>query len=243
VRNPWGWLPALVFARREEFVRTWQLLACRGEPQPVPASMGASLVRGAINWGRLRAHTAALLRENPRLSANEALAAVSARPELYRDRLILACRGSYSGIPTPAGFSPKAWLACSLRLRLAHEAVHDFTVRAFGQLGHTVQEELVADWWGLVQALGRYDPFLAKVFLGVENPGSFRPGGRLANYQGTPPLSTAAFRVLAELAAKAVDTLATLPPPSPPEAPAALAALLSTSLEELAAGLVRRAWV
>jgi len=235
VETPGGELPALVFANREDFARCWRLLAWRGEPVELPDSMGAALVRGVINWERFRRHLAQWCLQNPAGTPEQAFAAVQGQGELYRDRLILATRGSYSDIPTPAGFTPEAWRTHSLAIRLAHEGVHDFTSRVFGQLGHTVQEELVADWWGLVKTFGHYEPQLAQQFLGVEDPGRFRPGGRLATYQGEPPLSSEAFAVLCRLVRLAVETLAAVPVPTPAQAPKALVGLLSRSLEELAA--------
>ncbi|MGC8917493.1 MAG: DUF7005 family protein [Thermoanaerobaculum sp.] len=229
--TPVGTLPALVCAAREDFERLVQLLAYRGEPLPVPPSMGATLVQGLPNRTRFKAleHRSATA---PWLTFREAQKRSKA---LYQDRLVLAWDGPYSGVAAVPGLDERSWRHRSLTIRLAHEATHYLTVRVFARLGHTVLEELVADWVGLWQAFGDYPLELAQRFLGVEGPGTFRPGGRLANYRGTPPVSEAAFALLATATARATETLAKVKTPAPPPM-RLLVSLLSTSLEELAEG-------
>lgn len=232
-----GTLPALVTSCREDFVRLVQLLAHRGEPTPVPESMGALLLQGINNWQRF----GALRREwtdeaGPHRSWEEAWKDLSQRKELYQDRLVLACSGPYSGI-VAEGVEESQWLALSLAIRLAHEATHYLTLRVFGTLGHTVAEEIVADWVGLTTACGEYPVDLAKRFLGVERAPAFRPGGRLANYRGDPPVTEKAFGFLVRAAALAVESLAHVSK-GHREQVASVVVLLSSSLEELASGEV-----
>lgn len=236
--TPAGTLPALVTSCREDFVRLVQLLAHRGEPTPVPESMGALLLQGINNWQRFRA----LRREwegnaEPRPTWDEAWAGLGQRKELYQDRLVLACSGPYSGIVAD-GVEESQWLALSLAIRLAHEATHYLTLRVFGTLGHTVAEEIVADWVGLTTAGGEYPVDLAKRFLGVERAPAFRPGGRLANYRGNPPVTEEAFAFLVRAAALAVEGLARVSK-ARRERDEPVVVLLSSSLEELASGGVR----
>jgi anti-sigma regulatory factor (Ser/Thr protein kinase) len=68
-------------------------------------------------------------------------------------------------------------------------------------------DELMADFACLVAAFGEYRPELARRFLGVEQGGGYRTGGRLQNYRGTPPLSEAGFAVLVRLVDAAIDRL------------------------------------
>src|SRR5947209_1512273 len=48
---------------------------------------------------------------------------------------------------------------------------------------------------------------LALRFLGLEDFPKYRSGGRLENYRGRPPLSDAAFKVVAALVQAAAETL------------------------------------
>jgi hypothetical protein len=79
---------------------------------------------------------------------------------------------------------------------LHHEATHYFTRRAFGSMRNNLLDELVADYIGLVAATGRYDADVFLRFMGLENHLQYRPGGRLENYRGRPPLGDDAFGVL-----------------------------------------------
>ncbi|MCX7895008.1 MAG: hypothetical protein N2447_03495 [Thermoanaerobaculum sp.] len=230
-----GTLPALVTPCREDFVTLVQLLAHRGEPAEVPPSMGALLLSGVVNWQRVRQFVA-LQHAQPaagQAANHRAWAQLQEQKQLYQDRLVLACHGPYSGVAQVEGLTQTEWHERSLTLRLAHEATHYFTLRLFGRLSHTVAEELVADWVGLTTALGRYPVGLAQSFLGVEKAPAFRPGGRLANYRGNPPLSDQAFALLVQASAMATQNLATFPPGHVFLA-AKVQALLTLSLEELA---------
>lgn len=227
--TPAGTLPILIAGCREDFVRLVQLLAHRGEPVPIPQSMGACLVQGLNNWERYRALRGQWEQEQ----ANKApWSHILERKELYQDRLVLASRGPYSGVEVPEDSPGGAQKA--LTIRLQHESAHYVTVRVFGRLGHTVLEELVADWFGLQAAYGSYDPTLALQFLGLEAFPAVRPSGRLHNYRGSPPLSDEAFHWLACACVHASNALSQLGSPQESEKAALLVWLLSLSLEELA---------
>jgi hypothetical protein len=72
-----------------------------------------------------------------------------------------------------------------------------------------VFDELLADYAGIVAACGEFrsDWFLR--FVGLEDPCTYRAGGRLENYLGDPPLSSDAFQVLCTLLRKAAKDLQT----------------------------------
>ncbi len=243
VDTPGGPLPALIAGTRGDFERLVQALAHRGEPVFVPPAMGTCLVTGVLNWDRIRAHEARWLatpppeRDRPRW--DEEFRYLKEHKELTQDTLILVSHGPYSGVAAPAGVAEAAWLDRSLALRLAHEGVHYFTLRAFGRLGHTVLEELVADWAACHAAWGRYDPALARQFLGLEAFPRYRHGGRLENYWPLDSRNADSFAVLCHLAWHAVARLAAIPPSPPDRLPHLLLELLSLSLEELADGDVR----
>lgn len=229
--TPVGTLPVLIAGCREDFVKLVQLLAHRGEPAPVPPSMGACLLQGLNNWQRYRA-----LRRwwEQGQAGSVPWSQVLQRKELYQDRLVLASPGPYSGVQkSEEGVD---WEVQSLTIRLHHEAAHYLTLRVFGKLGHTVLEELVADWFGLQAAYGSYDFKLALQFLGLEAFPAIRPSGRLHNYRGTPPISDDAFHFLAAACFQAARFLRTLGSPQEKDRASFLVPLLSLSLEELAAG-------
>ena len=69
-------------------------------------------------------------------------------------------------------------------------------------------DEIIADFVGLVRAFGVYPDGIARVLLGVDRLPAFRPGGRLANYRGTPPLDDDDFAEVCSLAADATRQLA-----------------------------------
>lgn len=229
--TPAGTLPVLIAGCREDFVRLVQLLGHRGEPAPIPQSMGACLLQGLANWERYRA-----LRQRweQQQAGFPPWAQVLQQKELYQDRLVLASRGPYSGVQVPGDAQNGEQKA--LEIRLHHEAAHYVTLRVFGQLGHTVLEELVADWYGLHAAYGRYDAKLALQFLGLEAFPAIRPTGRLHNYRGKPPVCDEAFHFLAAACCQAARFLRTLGSPQEQERAGLLLTLLPLSLEELAAG-------
>jgi hypothetical protein len=207
-----GPVPVLVAPVREDFVSLVQALTARNEPETVPASMGACIVSGLNNWDRVARHRAAWSagRSEPAREDEwqEEFRRLAAEKPRYQDRLLVLSTGPYSAVAAAeVGLSADDWLARSLVLRREHECTHLFTQRAFGTMRNHALDELLADFAGLVAAFGEYRPELARRFLGVAAGGEYRPGGRLQNYRGTPPLSEAAFAVLVRLVDAAIDRL------------------------------------
>ncbi len=235
VSTPAGSLPALVAGCREDFVLLMQLLAHRGEPKPISPSHGASLVQGLPNWERFRALRQEWQRDHPAGDWAQAWPQLAARKELYQDRLVLASWGPYSGVAHVPGLAPAAWQEASLRIRLAHEATHYLTLRAFGRLGHTVLEELVADWVGVGMASQGYSPHVARQFLGLEAQAAGNADGRLRQYVPSG-VSEEAFSFLAQAMQLAIQQLARLPWPGEEGLASLLPPLLAASLEDLASG-------
>ena len=68
-------------------------------------------------------------------------------------------------------------------------------------------DELIADYMGIVAAVGRYrsDWFLR--FMGLEQFPAYREGGRFQNYRGRPPLIDGAFVILQALVKAAAENL------------------------------------
>lgn len=210
--TPAGAVPVLLASRRADFEALVRALTRKNEPTPVPASMGACVVGGYNNWGRvaqLRRHwEAGEERVDGAAEWSAAFAVLKGRRELYQDRFILLSDGPYSGVPAQEmGVEPEAWRRASITLRLEHECAHYFTRRVLGSMRNNLLDELLADYAGIVAAAGRFraDWFLR--FMGLEDAEGCRASGRLWNYRGDPPLSDAAFAVLQRLVRAAAGRL------------------------------------
>jgi hypothetical protein len=68
-------------------------------------------------------------------------------------------------------------------------------------------DELVADYRGIVAAIGCYRADWFLHFMGLESFPAYREGGRLQNYRGEPPLSPGAMKILAALVQAAATHL------------------------------------
>jgi len=211
-----GRFPVLVAEAREDFESLVRAFSARNEPVPVPASMGACLVKGFNNWDRLNAFRRAWEAEHSGGDWDAEWPAVVARKELYEDRFVVLSSGPYSGVPAAeAGFPEAEWRERSLRIRRDHEATHYLTLRAAGTSRNNLLDEVLADWVGLVRTFGGYDERLALLFFGLERFPAYRAGARLENYRGKPPLSDAAFEVVKRLVHGAVRNLSAVDAATP----------------------------
>jgi hypothetical protein len=207
-----GRIPILTIPDREDFRTLVRAFSCRNEPEPVPDSMGACIVSGLNNWDRVARHRRRFERALGGGGSDEAWALefqrLKPQKHLYQDRFLLLSTGPYSALrAADVPMDEELWLAQSLAVRREHECFHYLTHRVFGLMRNHLQDELIADLVGLLAVTGSYDGGLARRFLGVEDQGRFRPGGRLANYRGDPPLSVEAFGVLGSLARRCIANL------------------------------------
>ncbi|MDZ7952370.1 DUF7005 family protein [Nostoc sp. DedQUE09] len=207
-----GVIPVLLTRNREDFVSLVQALTMRNEPKPVPASMGACMVTGFNNWDRVRQYRQQWGMKNfgncSESSWLEEFGRLIPQKQLYQDRLIILSDGFYSNVSaSDIGLSEPEWRRISLNIRLEHECTHYFTHRLFGSMRNNLLDELIADYRGIVAAIGHYraDWFLR--FLGLESFPDYREGGRLQNYRGQPPLSEGAFKILQALVKSAAENL------------------------------------
>jgi hypothetical protein len=205
------------------------------------------MVAGLNNWDRIATYRAAWERDHGDEVGGgdwaDEFRRLTGRKEDYQDRFIVLSRGTYSGVPAAdLGLDDDDWLDRSFVIRREHECAHYFVDRLTGSVPHRVLDELVADFVGIVLAFGSYRPELALRCLGLEHAPVYRAGGRLEYYRGTPPLSDAAFAVLARLCAQAIEQLAVVSrtwasPLATIEGLAAfIAAASRLSLEHLAGG-------
>lgn len=213
--TPAGRVPVLFAGAREDFELLVRAITRRNEPDAVPPTMGACMIAGYNNWARVRDLRREYLETHPEdptgAGWGAAFREIVPHKERYQDRFMLLSAGAYSGTPAAAvGLSPEEWDTASLRLRLEHECTHYFMRQAFGVMRESLLDELVADYMGLVEALGsfRVDCFL--LFMGLESFPPYRPGGRLENYRST--LSDGAFAILQPVVERAARRLAQIDP-------------------------------
>lgn len=238
-----GRVPVVVAGDRGDFETLVRAFTERNEPADVPASMGACLVNGLINWHRIALHREQWARGVADASDEawgaefRALVPQKAR---YQDRLILLSAGPYSAVPGEESGGPaETWRDRSVVIRREHELFHYFTYRRFGRIRTHVFDELLADFAGLVGADRHYRAALALRFLGLDGLPAIRPEGRVLNYV-REKLPAEAWPVVGALAARAARNLETIAARHAPRlgTPAGMLEVLLTlcplSLDELA---------
>ncbi|MBW4590647.1 hypothetical protein G7B40_010595 [Aetokthonos hydrillicola Thurmond2011] len=208
-----GKIPVIIAGNREDFVTLVQALTKRNEPQPIPDSMGACIVSGYNNWGRVRQYQQQWNSKHKQGNHTQAEWAVEfqlliRRKELYQDQFIILSPSSYSNVAASSlGLNATEWEELSLKIRLEHECTHYFTRRFLGSMRNNILDELIADYRGIVAAVGHYRADWFLHFVGLESFPVYRRGGRLQNYQGEPPLSEDSFRILQALVKSAAENI------------------------------------
>ena len=210
--TPAGRIPVLFTSCRADFVALVQALGCRNEPQPIPDSMGATIIAGLNNWDRIHAYRRDWARQHPtapdEAAWKEEFKKLLPRKELYQDRLIVLSAGPYSGVSAAQmGLEEVDWAHQSLQLRREHEGTHYFTRRVFNSMRNNLLDEMLADYRAIVVTLGRFRADWLLMFMGLEAYPRYREGGRLQNYLGKPPLSEGAVPILAALVHAAAHNL------------------------------------
>lgn len=208
-----GRVPVLVVEDRADFESLVRALTERNEPAEVPASMGACLVSGLINWHRIALHREAW--EQTAQDASDAawgaeFKSLIPRKALYQDRLVLLSSGTYSAVPAEESGGPVSeWLARSVAIRREHELFHYFTYRRFGRIRTHVVDEVLADFVGLAHADGAYRAAVGLRFLGLDRFPEVRPDGRVHNYV-TAALPEGSLPVIAGLVVRCARNLETI---------------------------------
>lgn len=200
-----GRIPVIVVSCRADFVALVRAFSARNEPAPVPESMGACIVSGYNNWSRLRK-----LREYWQQAHNGSAAfrIGDQLKELYQDRFLILSDGYYSAVPPERiGLPENQWRNLSLTIRREHECAHYWTRRVLRSMRNYVIDEIIADYCGIVAAIGRFRAEWLLTFLGLDEYPVSRETGRLRNYRGSPPLSEEAFAVIEKLTLAAAANL------------------------------------
>lgn len=239
-----GSIPVIATGTRADFVSLIQALTKRNEPVPIPDAMGACIIGGYNNWDRVHRYRQQWEAQHPNATEQDWLQEFSnliPQKERYQDRFIILSPGPYSNLQaTDLGLSESQWQAFSFRIRLEHECTHYFTRRCFQSMRNNALDELIADYQGIVGAIGYYRANWFLSFVGLEAFPAYREGGRLESYRGDPPLSAGAFRVLQSLVKSASEQIEKFDQTylsserSPEERLAMLLSLTTLTLEELA---------
>lgn len=179
--TPVGSVEILKLRAREDFVRAYRALAWKCEPREILTSVGAAMIRGLANWEKIRRHREDYLAADGEDWSME-FRRFTADKANYTDALILLSSGSYSAVPAEElGLPEGEWRELSMTIRQYHEITHFICRSLFPTDIEIIRDEVIADLFGLVAAFGRYEPALARRFLGIDGA-DFRTEGRLAHY-------------------------------------------------------------
>jgi hypothetical protein len=201
-----GAIPLILVPSRTDFVSLVRAFSGRNEPTPIPASMGASIIAGYNNWDRFRRLQQQWVREHP--GEPFSIDRIAHLKDSYQDRFILLSGGWYSGVsPKALGLDEEEWRRLSLLIRRDHECAHYWTRRVRSSMRNCILDEIVADYCGIAGACGRFRADWLLAFFGLEDGRTCRPGGRLHNYRGQPPLSDTAFTLVQQLVISAAINL------------------------------------
>lgn len=207
-----GPIPVLKTGNHADFAKLVQAILYQNEPTPIPLSTGAYMVAGYNNWDRLSAYRARWAAQNPDDCSEAAwqaeLKRLVSQKQLYQDRFIILHDGPYSNVSAKEmEVSEAEWRTLSLKIRLEHECTHYFTKRVLGVMRRHLFDELLADYAGIVAALGHFraDWFLR--FMGLEAYPAYRDGGRLQNYLDDFAPNSVAFREMQDQLKAAAEHL------------------------------------
>lgn len=194
-----GQIPVITIKNRTDFERFLQTLLYRNEPVKIPASMGAVMVNGLINWHRLHKLQSIWKQGNQKYNY---LTNSTFKPDkkLYLDKFIVLCEMPYSNISCwEMCMDYDEWIKQSMKIRLEHEVTHFFTKRYFGTMRNNLHDELLADYMGICAADGTFKANWFLKFMGLHNFPIYRKGNRMENYLGNPKLSDEAFIVMQKI--------------------------------------------
>lgn len=176
-----GTAEVLYLQERADFETFIQILGYKGEPRPIPPSMGAITISNLNNWRKIQEHKSSWLKAGNE-NWQEEFRHFTADPQNYKDTLIIIGCGGYSSVSAKeAGFEENRWLEYSKTIRTYHELCH-FRLKKLSKVQRDpVREEVMADAAGLYQVFCAYPAGLARKFLGIEAE-EYHSGGRLENY-------------------------------------------------------------
>ncbi|MGN0597499.1 MAG: DUF7005 family protein [Ruminiclostridium sp.] len=196
-KTPAGKVEAVFLKNREDFECFYQIMAEKCEPVPVLRSVGASYIGGINDWSKIHTHLAEYERNGGSDSDSE-FRRFTANKENYKTSIILLSDCFYSNISfeeTP--YDSEEWRKISLDIRKYHELTHFVCRNLFPEKIVPIWDELLADFYGLLCAVGSYDKAFALSFLGIRDEKYI--GGRMEQYV-KGQISDALVDEIAELA-------------------------------------------
>ena len=179
-RTPAGSVEMVFLKNREDFECFYRIMVEKCEPVPIPRSVGASYIGGINDWSKIHHHMDKYEKNGGTDTHNE-FSRFTADKSNYKTSIILLSDGYYSNIgfeDTPYG--NEEWMRISLEIRKYHELTHFVCRHLFPENINPIWDELLADFYGLLCAIGKYDKQLAFKFLGIRN-GQYI-SGRLEHY-------------------------------------------------------------
>ena len=207
-----GHVPVILAPNRDDFVTLIRALVRRNEPAQIPASMGAAAMKGFNNWSRIFEYTEEWKsQQSGREDANWNTAFRSSNPpkSRYQDAFIILSRGPYSNTSADSvGCEREEWLSKSFAIRLEHECAHYFCRRVYGSMHNNFRDELIADYAGLVAAVGHFRADWFLKFMGLNADGRYNGEGRLDVYRGN--LDDDCLRIIGKVIVAAAKNLETV---------------------------------
>ena len=204
-----GKIPTLTISNQEDFVKIIQALLHKNNPVEIPSSMGAALINGINNWERLNTIKNNWLANNPFGNWNTEFSSIILNKSLYKDKLIVLSTKPYSNVSaSQLGLSDDLWISYSISIRKEHEFTHLYTLKRYGLASNNLHDELIADYIGIIKAIGYYDKTWMLNFMGLEEYPQYRRGARLENYVKENRLSAEDFKQLIRIVKNAIETIA-----------------------------------
>ncbi|PXY46700.1 DUF7005 family protein [Flavobacterium hydrophilum] len=204
-----GKVPVLIVSNQDDFIKIIQSLLYKNNPVEIPVSMGAALINGINNWERINILKKDWLSKNPLGNWNQEFSTIIPNKSLYKDKLIILSTKPYSNVPAKQlGLTEDIWIKHSISIRKEHEFTHLYTLKRYGLASNNLHDELIADYIGIIKAIGYYDKNWMLNFMGLDEYPKYRRGGRLENYVQENRLTQQDFKQLIKIIKNAIDTIA-----------------------------------
>ena len=184
--TPAGEVLTVKLADRRDFEMLLNIMTNKCVIKEIPATQGASILDGVINWNKIHARKREFINEEKAKGVSEPdwdseFARFTSDRNNFKEVLIVLSVGPYSAIPAEKlGMEESEWIRLSHTIRKYHECTHFICRRLYKDKINAIWDELVADAVGIYAALGRFDIHMEEIFLGIED-GRYA-GGRLENY-------------------------------------------------------------
>ncbi len=192
--TPVGTVPIVTLYERNDFETFLKIMANRCKDVELPATQGASIISGVINWTKINRHKEEFFKGDDTLDWNAEFKRFTSDSNNFKDTIIVLSVGPYSGVPAnEVGYTKDEWLRYSDVIRRYHECTHFICRKLYPDMINPLWDELVADAVGIYAAFHRFDVAFAERFLGIKNRRYV--GGRLENYVDEARLDELAVRI------------------------------------------------